>query len=105
MAQWLMNLTSIHEDMGLIPGLCSLAWEPLCAASATLKRQKTRKRGGGFPGLARREAPPAVVESGTWNAWVRRQKFDVESQLHDSSLVTWGRLSRTSVSLSVQEYE
>ena len=63
MAQQLTNLTSIHEDSGLIPGLCSdgallwlwrrsatrapiqiLAWEPPYAAGVALKRQKDKKR-------------------------------------------------------------
>ena len=61
-AQWLKNPTSIHEDSGLIPGLDPqvkdlallwlwwrlaatalirpLAWEPLYASSATLKKTK-----------------------------------------------------------------
>ena len=66
MAQWLTNLTRIHEALGLLPGLAQwvthlvllwlwcrpaatapiqpLAWEPLYVSGMDLKRQKTNKQ-------------------------------------------------------------
>ena len=48
MAQWLTNLTSIHEDRlqhrwTAVALILPLAWESPYAVGAALKRQKTKK--------------------------------------------------------------